>query len=74
SLSRFSHLFREKMGISPHRFILSRRMEEAKKLLTYSSMTVSEIAKSIGFDDPSYFSRIFRKHTGHVPTDYRSDR
>ena len=72
SLSRFAHLFREKMGISPHRFILSKRIDEAKELLRYSSMTISEIAKSVGFDDSSYFSRIFRKHTGHPPTDYRS--
>lgn len=71
SLSRFAHLFRDKMGISPHQFILSRRIDEAKELLTYSSMTVSEIAKSVGFSDASYFSRIFRKHTGHTPTDYR---
>ncbi|MBR6790493.1 MAG: helix-turn-helix transcriptional regulator [Oscillospiraceae bacterium] len=72
SLGRFSHLFRELMGVPPHQFILSRRIDEAKELLRYSSMTVSEIAKSVGFDDPSYFSRVFRRHTGHPPTDYRS--
>ena len=71
SLGRFSHLFRELMGISPHQFILSRRIDEAKELLRYSTMTVGEIAKSVGFEDASYFSRIFRKHTGHAPTDYR---
>jgi len=71
SLGRFSHLFTKKTGVSPHKYVLSLRIEEAKELLMYSSMSISEIAASIGISEPSYFSRIFRKCTGYSPTDYR---
>lgn len=72
SLGRFSHLFTEKAGISPYKYVLSLRMEEAKELLMYSSMSVSEVAVSIGIEESSYFSRIFRKCTGYSPTEYRN--
>lgn len=71
SVSRFAHLFTQRMGISPHRFILSLRIDKAKELLMYSTMTVNEIAKYVGFPDASYFSRLFRKYTGHAPMEYR---
>ncbi len=72
SLGRFSHLFTKKVGTSPHKYVLALRIEEAKELLMFSSMSVSEVAASIGIDEPSYFSRIFRKCTGYSPTDYRN--
>ena len=72
SLGRFSHLFTRKAGISPYRYVLSLRIEEAKELLMYSSMNISEIAASIGIPEASYFSRIFRKCTGYSPSEYRS--
>ncbi len=72
SVSRFSHLFTQKLGISPYKFVLSLRMDEAKELLLYSSMNVREICESVGFSDPSYFSRMFRKYTGYSPSAYRN--
>lgn len=72
SLGRFSHLFTKKAGISPYKYVLSLRIEEAKELLMYSSMSVSEVAASIGIEESSYFSRIFRKCTGYSPTEYRN--
>lgn len=71
SLSRFAHLFTKKLGISPYKFVLSLRIDEAKELLLYSSMSVSEVSENVGFSDPSYFSRMFRKYTGCSPSDYR---
>lgn len=71
SLSRFAHLFTKKVGISPYKFVLSLRMDEAKELLLYSSMSVGEVSENVGFSDPSYFSRMFRKYTGSSPSDYR---
>lgn len=71
SVSRFSHLFTQKLGISPYKFLLSLRMDEAKELLLYSSMSVREVCESVGFSDPSYFSRMFRKYTGYSPSEYR---
>ena len=72
SLGRFSHLFTKKAGVSPYKYVLSLRIEEAKELLMYSSMNVSEVAASIGIAEASYFSRIFRKSTGCSPTEYRN--
>lgn len=72
SMSRFTHLFSEKMGISPRRFILSLRIDAAKELLLYSSLNVNEVSENVGFSDPSYFSRIFRKYAGVSPSIYRS--
>lgn len=72
SLGRFSHVFTKKVGIPPHKYVQALRMEEAKELLRFSSMSIREVAASIGIDEPSYFSRIFRKYTGFSPTDYRN--
>lgn len=71
SLSRFSHTFTEKIGISPHKFILSLRIDAAKEFLLYSSLNVNEVSETVGFPDSSYFSRLFRKYTGVSPSDYR---
>ena len=60
------------MSVSPYKFILSMRMDEAKELLLFSSMSINEISEQIGFTDSSYFSRIFRKYTGYSPTSWRS--
>ena len=67
SKSRFSHLFREVTGRSPHEFILSLRMEKAKELLT-TDMSIKEVAAAVGFEDQNYFSRMFRKYTGAAPS------
>lgn len=53
--------------IIDHRIIL-----EAKRLILFSSMSVKEIVFDLGFDDHSYFSKVFKKITGHPPTAYRS--
>ncbi|WP_148505278.1 helix-turn-helix domain-containing protein [Paenibacillus beijingensis] len=52
--------------------IRERRLLEAKRLLRYSGLTVDEIACQLSFDDPSYFSRFFKKNTGTSPTAFRS--
>lgn len=59
------------MNVSPYKFILSLRIDEAKELLLFSSMSINEISEQIGFADSSYFSRIFRKYTGCSPSDWR---
>ncbi|MBO9659063.1 MAG: helix-turn-helix domain-containing protein, partial [Chitinophagaceae bacterium] len=44
---------------------------EAKRLLTYSSMTVKEIAYDLGYEDPAYFNRLFANKTGDTPVAFR---
>ena len=74
SVGRFAHLFTEHYGISPYRFILSMRMDEATELLLDSTLSISKVAEQSGFSDPCYFSRLFRKYTGRTPNEYRSRR
>ncbi|MFT4089312.1 MAG: helix-turn-helix domain-containing protein [Asticcacaulis sp.] len=56
---------------SPMQHILNRRLIEAKRLLIYSDMSISDCALSLGFDDPAYFSRLFTRSTGQSPRAYR---
>ena len=71
SVDRFSHLFTETVGIPPHRYMLTLKMNRAKQLLIQTDNSISEIAKFIGFADPLYFSRIFKKHCGSTPMQFR---
>lgn len=60
-------------GASPARLITSRLVLEAKRLLLYSDMTITETAYYLGFDDPAYFSRIFTKEAGLSPRSFRRE-
>ena len=66
-------LFKREYGVSPQDYLISYRIEMAKKLLknTRDSLSINEIASSTGFDNPLYFSRIFRNRTGMSPSEYR---
>ena len=70
SESYFSHMFKERMGLSPMQYLNNQRMEKAKDFLLSNSMTISNIAHLVGFDDPLYFSRVFKKYTGYSPKEY----
>lgn len=54
------------------KFIQNRKMLEAKRLLTTTKLTIQEIALSLGFEDTSYFSRLFRKKEGLTPQEFRT--
>ncbi|MBT1689696.1 AraC family transcriptional regulator [Dawidia soli] len=56
---------------SPTRWIDEAIVLEAKVLLSQSTLTVAGVALAVGLDDPSYFARLFRKHTGTTPTAFR---
>lgn len=71
SVDHFSHLFTETVGIPPHRYMLMLKMTRAKQLLIQTDHSISQIAKFIGYGDPLYFSRIFKKHCNLTPMQYR---
>ena len=48
------------------------RIDEAKRLLLTTNLAVSEVAGMVGYDNISYFSTVFRKHTGMSPVDWRT--
>lgn len=62
---------RRAAGATANKLIRERVMLEAKRLLLHSEVAVSEIADQLSFEDPAYFSRCFKKHTGRSPVDYR---
>ncbi len=59
---------------SPMQLILDRRLIEAKRLLLYSDLSVTQCGEMAGFDDPAYFSRLFKQHTGTPPRQFRTAR
>ena len=64
--------FAEKYAIAPKEYLINKRIDGAKKLLIESDATVTEIAISVGYDDPLYFSRIFKKREAISPQTYRN--
>ena len=58
-------------GRSPLAFITERIMLEAKRQVRYSNLMIKEIAYSLGYDDPSYFVKLFKRQTGMLPSDFR---
>jgi AraC family transcriptional regulator len=68
----FARLFKRSTGVSPHRFLVQRRIEQARALLAAEPLSIAEIARSVGFRTPSHFTTTFRRVTGITPTIYRS--
>jgi len=69
--SRLNRLCRSLAGCSAHQLIQRRLLLEAKRRLTYVVVPVSLLAEELGFEDPAYFCRFFRRHTGVSPSEYR---
>ena len=59
------------VGMPPIDFVRHIRLQRAEELVTKSSMTFSEIAYAVGFSDPKYFSKCFKKETGLTASQYR---
>ena len=60
------------VGVSPSDFLKQVRMQRAEQLLRKSRMTISEVAYAVGFTDPKYFTKCFKKQTGKTPSELRS--
>lgn len=72
SKQRFSHLFKEQMGKSPMTYIKELRLTTAARRLLISHDNVSDIAYSVGYEDPNYFIREFKASFGYTPNQYRN--
>ena len=71
SRSYLYRAFQAEFGCSPSAYLTRYRMQRAKQLLRHSALPISMVAVSVGFEDPLYFSRVFRGETGFSPTEYR---
>lgn len=71
SAGQLTRICRQAFGISAIEAIDRRAVHEAKRLLGYSSFSIKQIARELGFRDEAYFGRFFRKQTGMRPTEYR---
>ncbi|WP_282036821.1 AraC family transcriptional regulator [Saccharicrinis aurantiacus] len=73
SASYYSSEFKRRTGKSPIDYLTNLRIQEACQLLDHTSLRIKEIAIKIGFDDPFYFSRVFRNIMGVSPKKYKSN-
>jgi len=73
STNKLYNIVKEFSGVSPKEFIINRLMLEAQRKLYYSKLSTKEVAYELGFNDPNYFSRLFRKHTGKNITEYLAE-
>jgi AraC-like DNA-binding protein len=71
SYPHLCRVFKKAYGISPITYLNNQRMERACMLLRDTETPISEIAESVGIDNPAYFSRLFAKYTRMSPRDYR---
>ncbi|HHX60228.1 MAG TPA: response regulator [Epulopiscium sp.] len=67
----FSKLFKEETGENFIYYLTTIRIEKAKQLLNNKALSVKEIGIEVGYSDPNYFSRIFKKSVGQTPTEYK---
>jgi AraC family transcriptional regulator len=74
SQAHFCRIFRDAMGVPPHRYVLSARLDFARKLLTQSSLPISRIAEESGFSSQSHLTASFRSAHSTTPAGYRAQR
>lgn len=67
----FTRAFRRTVGVSPHRFLLLRRLDKAKELLSGTALSIAAVAERVGYTDSNQLARLFRKELRITPTAYR---
>ena len=67
--TRFFELFRRKTGLSPNDYLIRLRIAKARELLSTGKLSVKTVAERTGFSDAGFFSRTYKRLTGHKPTD-----
>lgn len=72
TVDKLNEICKENYGQSPKTIILEKKITEAKRLLYFTDLSVKEIAFRLGFEDSSYFSRIFKQKTNLSPTEFKS--
>ncbi|MGF1568472.1 MAG: helix-turn-helix domain-containing protein [Nodosilinea sp.] len=71
SPAHFGRLFKRREGLTPHQYILQRRIERTQELLRHSPLSIATIAHRVGFCDQSHLTRCFKRLTGITPIQFR---
>jgi transcriptional regulator GlxA family with amidase domain len=71
SPSHYTALFKRRTGCAPIDYFIRLRMRHARDLLMATTMNVKEVAAALGYEDPFYFSRVFKSVNQLAPSDYR---
>lgn len=71
SYPHFRRVFKQSTGLPPQQYLLNLRINQAKQLMEEQDLKLSEVARSVGFEDPFYFSRLFKQKTGISPSQWR---
>jgi len=72
SAKGLSRLFKKRTGRGPIDYTIQIRIEKAKELLAYSTLSIEEVAAYVGYEDRLYFSRLFKKHVGFSPGRFKT--
>ena len=73
STSRYNFLFKERLGVSPKKYILTLRMSWARELLLSTDLPIKQIGIMCGYEDSHFFSKCFKSFFGTTPTQYREE-
>ena len=63
--------FHKTVGISPMQYVMKVRMDHARRLLVTTDLKAGQIGKEVGYEDFSYFTKVFHRMTGMTPMEYR---
>jgi AraC family transcriptional regulator len=71
SPGHFATLFKQRVGLTPHQYVVQQRIDRARHLLRQSDLPILTIAHQVGLQTQSHFTRLFRQQTGMTPKQYR---
>jgi len=73
SKDHFIRVFKNAMGLTPNVYVTTKKMERAELMLVTTNLPVKQVADEMGYEDYSYFNRLFKKSTGMTPQQYRKE-
>ena len=66
-----SKLFKDSVGVTIQDYLVNYRMNKAKEMMKERTLSIGDISRSVGYDNPLIFSKMFKKTNGVSPSDYR---
>jgi transcriptional regulator GlxA family with amidase domain len=73
-MHHFAREFKHSAGVTPHRYLIQERIEQAQQMLAQTDLSLAEIAYAVGFSDQGHLARHFRALLGTTPREFRRSR